>query len=1028
MSEEHRSSKATDLDLIREARQSMGGGNRTAGSMPVALPGYDFVRELSRGGQGVVYQAIQKSTGQDVAIKFLRHGTVSTEVEQDRMQREIAILAQLQHPSIISIHDGGRVDGIAYVVMDFVDGRPLDEHMAESAPSRRESIALFRDIAAAIQSAHVRGVIHRDLKPANILVSRDGMPHIVDFGLAKLNDGSNAHPTLTQDGQFMGSLPWSAPEQARGDHESVDVRTDVYALGVVYWQVLAGAFPYAVDGDPESILRNIAHAKPSTTVADRARLGADLETILRRCLAKDPERRYQNAGELASDLQCCLDGRPIMARRDSQWYVLRRTIARHRIVCGLLTLIFLIAAGSSIGFGLLYATGEASRVLADQQRRAAERHAYRAALFAASAGYLPNDAAAAQFSLDAAPHDLRGWEWRYLSGIADESLLALREHGGDVPFGAAWSADGTLLVTGSFDGNVRIWDASTGACLRLLAGHTDRVFDLAMSPDGTTVASGARDRTVRLWNVADGTLRRQLEAPERVTDVEFSPDGRRIAAAASYAQVAIEWDVATGAELQRLPAQGPMVQCVAYSPDGTLIATGSTEYAGGRGEATVRIHDADRGAVVREIPAATWSVTKIAFSPDGARVAAATATDAITIWSLVDESAPPVHLRGIGRQPNDLRFSDDGSRVFAAGHDGLVHVSDSRTGERIDSFRGHRGKIDRLALHPAGHRLATSSADGTVRIWNLEEHPGRRVLTGHDHGVDHVVFSPDDRWLISGSRDATIRVWDTTSWKATRVLDAHVAGVAALAFSTDGSLMVSGNLGVDGAKHGTIHVWDREWNNRQLAGGLPGVAALAFRPGSRQLAAVLSAQGSMHIWNTETGLEVSGPAGLPALRRVAFDHAGRHLIALALNGSVYICDPDTLAIERTLTLEEADLMRPARGLSQSPDDAFLAVGAFRGVTAIWRTDTWEEHGRIGRRGDSAVTSLDFSPDGRRLAIGHATGVTIADVESSMDLVTLRDVTDVYSVAFSHDGRHLAASSSDGTVRVWTASGIDDPGP
>ena len=210
----------SERSLIRAARELVGGschGVHTGVPSHVAAPpGYEFVRELHRGGQGVVYQAFQESTGRDVAIKFLRHGEVSTVTEQARLRREVQILAQLRHPSIVTIHDSGRVGGLDYFVMDYIEGRPINFFVSQAEPSQGEMAVLFMRIAEAVQSAHLRGVIHRDLKPANILVDNTGVPHVVDFGLAKLSDSSHDATMLTQDGQFIGSLFWTAPEQARG--------------------------------------------------------------------------------------------------------------------------------------------------------------------------------------------------------------------------------------------------------------------------------------------------------------------------------------------------------------------------------------------------------------------------------------------------------------------------------------------------------------------------------------------------------------------------------------------------------------------------------------------------------------------------------------------------------------------------------------------------------------------------------------------------------------------------------------------
>ncbi len=368
------SARVSQRELVRRARAWVApDGPATDGGPRIIreLPGFDLIQLLHQGGQGVVYLAEQRSTGREVAVKVLRGGAGSSVAERVRQQREVQILGQLRHPAIVTVHDSGVHNGVSYFVMDYIDGQPLDAYLAAAPPGRSERIDLFARIAEAVQAAHVRGVIHRDLKPANILVDREGNPHIVDFGLAKLDTGEGPGAAMTRTGQFVGSLPWSAPEQARGEHREIDVRTDVYALGVVFWHAVTGGFPYDVGGDVPSVMRNILEVDPSSS-DPRRRPGYELETILRKCLAKQPDRRYQSAGALAADLRRLQDGRPIAARRDSTWYVLRKNLRRHWQFTTAAASIFVVVLASAIGFALMYRVAERARADAEQKLRAAE--------------------------------------------------------------------------------------------------------------------------------------------------------------------------------------------------------------------------------------------------------------------------------------------------------------------------------------------------------------------------------------------------------------------------------------------------------------------------------------------------------------------------------------------------------------------------------------------------------------------------------------------------------------------------------
>ena len=295
---------------------------------------YDITREIHRGGQGVVYQGIHKATKRKVAIKVMREGPFAGPKDKARFEREVQILAQLNHPNIVTVLDSGQAAGSFYFVMDYISGQSLDKYVAGRNPSINETLELFAKICEAVNAAHLRGVIHRDLKPGNIRVDTEGAPHIVDFGLAKVATSSMTDETtpqiMTVTGQFVGSLPWASPEQAEGITSKIDVRTDVYSLGVILYQLLTGKFPYEVIGNMRDILENIVKVAPARPSTIRRKIDDEVETIVLKALAKDRDRRYQSAGELARDIKHYLAGEPIEAKRDSGWYVMRKTLRRYK--------------------------------------------------------------------------------------------------------------------------------------------------------------------------------------------------------------------------------------------------------------------------------------------------------------------------------------------------------------------------------------------------------------------------------------------------------------------------------------------------------------------------------------------------------------------------------------------------------------------------------------------------------------------------------------------------------------------------
>jgi serine/threonine protein kinase len=298
------------------------------------FPGYEIIKEIHRGGQGIVYQAIQKATKRKVAVKVVKDGPFAGMAERLRFEREVQVLGSMQHPNIVTIHDSGHVRGYFFFVMDYISGQPLD-HWIKAGPNGTrpidEVLRVFRKICGAVAAAHLRGVVHRDLKPGNIRMDNSGEPHVLDFGLAKLaGDSGGAEAAMTKTGQFVGSLPWASPEQAEGAPEKVDIRTDVYSLGVILYQMLTGKFPYDVVGNIRDVLNNILQAAPARPSTVRRQINDEVETIVLKCLSKERERRYQSAGELERDVEHYLAGEPIEAKRDSGWYVISKTLHRYK--------------------------------------------------------------------------------------------------------------------------------------------------------------------------------------------------------------------------------------------------------------------------------------------------------------------------------------------------------------------------------------------------------------------------------------------------------------------------------------------------------------------------------------------------------------------------------------------------------------------------------------------------------------------------------------------------------------------------
>ncbi len=344
-------------------------GDDVATSLETMTDGYKILGVLPRGGQAVVYKAIQKATKRIVAVKVLLQGEHASKRARYRFEQEIELVARLKHPNIVTIFDSGIAEEQYYYAMEFIKGIPLDEYVDEEKLSLRETVELFGKVASAIAYAHQHGIIHRDLKPGNILVDEQGEPHVLDFGLAKLVDGfeQTYEKTVmtTIAGHVLGTLAFMSPEQATADPEAVDVRTDVYSMGVILYKILTGEFPYPVGGPMFEILQNIREHDPVRPLKLVPGFNSEVEAIVLRALAKEPQRRYQSAAELHNDIQCWLTGRPIVARSDSSLYVLRKLIVRNRAASIIAALLLIIIVSTS--FISLYSYSRAQEALKHSQ-------------------------------------------------------------------------------------------------------------------------------------------------------------------------------------------------------------------------------------------------------------------------------------------------------------------------------------------------------------------------------------------------------------------------------------------------------------------------------------------------------------------------------------------------------------------------------------------------------------------------------------------------------------------------------------
>jgi eukaryotic-like serine/threonine-protein kinase len=1036
---------------LREASHT----NTTSGMKSMGR--FQLLERLGLGSFGAVWKARDTELDRIVALKIPHTGLLTENEELQRFQREARATAQLRHPNIVTVHEVARLNNLPVIVAEFVAGVPLKELLDAKQLSFRQAAALTAQLADALDYAHSLGVVHRDVKPANVMLLRGpkqqnpagesasqsndelaeiGKPMLLDFGLALRDTGET---TMTVDGHVLGTPAYMSPEQAAGQSHKADRRSDVYSVGVVLYQMLAGELPFR--GSQMMLRQQVIHEEPKALRKVNGQIPRDLETICMKCLRKEPVNRYDTAGSLAADLRRFLAGEAIAARRMSSVEQIVRWVRRRPAVAALLlacAVAVLGLAGTVVGW-LFNEELKTANLATQSALEKSDSYLFFNRLGLAERSWWGNNPGRTRELLAEIAQDSPGrigWEWHYLDGLAHAEALALHGHK-DTVQRAVYSPDGKLLASGDRDGKIILWNALTGEKLKGL--EATYVNDLVFTADSNWLVSaglGGKGGMVRLWDLRSilkpGDARHVdprvlLDQKEQCYKVVLSPDGKRLAVgcvalAGHHSQVKL-LEFPAGREVFSLQTTHEMVLAVAFSSDGKQIVTGT----GGQGESldkspgTVQVWDAKTGEEIRHLKGHKGYVNAVAFSRDGKLLASAGTDRTIFLWdtSTFGEIAK---MRGHAAVITSLAFRpSDGNEVATADELGEVKVWDAAAREERFTLRGHTAAVYSVAYHPDGHRLVSAGMDRVVRIWEATNGLEARNLR-HGGSALSLAFSPDGLWLVSGTHDHTVYLWDLSGKESPRRLGEVNGGVWSLAFSPNGKLVAAGSGDwVWKEKRGQVTVWDlpsgrKVWQKDAHVGLVCGVA---FSPDGKTLATGGGenlSSGDVNIWDVASGEKLHCLPQTKGVRGVAFSRDGKRLAAVVCNECVArIWDAQTLKELFELSLGTDNPW----SLAFSPDGTKLLTGGTEQSVKIWDTANGKLLSTLQGHLDD-IRGMAFSPDGTR-AVSACLDQTLRlwDVAAGKELLTLRGHTSyIYVVAFSPNGDLIASASDDGTVKIW----------